>query len=235
VSPGSAGPDDRPVTVAPDGSDLRQIVDVHVEYPDWSPDGKRIAFEGWDDSDPARTGIYTARFGDGGGLIRVTTRPGDFHDIPLDYSPDGKQLVFYRSVGVDPDSSVGGSLWVVGVNGAGKHKIVSASDRPAPWARWSPDGRRILFANERTAPTSAIWTVAPDGSRLTQLFRDYEGRFPIQPVWSPDGSQVLFALDPTNDQFTHPNNGLYVVDVNGTGLALVNGSRDFKSQPEWFP
>ena len=200
----------------------------------WSPDGKRIAFEGWDDSDPARTGVYTARVGDGGGLIRVTTRPGALHDVPLDYSPDGRYLVFYRAVGVDPDPQVGGSLWVVGVNGSGAHQIASASDRPGSWARWSPDGRQILFANERTAPTGAIWTVAPDGSRLAQLFRDDQGRFPIGPVWSPDGSQVLFALDPTNDAFTHPDNGFYVVSADGTGLALVNGSHDFKSQPEWF-
>ena len=33
----------------------------------------------------------------------MTTRPGLHHDIPLDYSPDGRRLVFYRSVGVDPD------------------------------------------------------------------------------------------------------------------------------------
>ena len=30
----------------------------------WSPDGERIAFEAWDDSDPSRTGVYTARASD---------------------------------------------------------------------------------------------------------------------------------------------------------------------------
>lgn len=34
----------------------------------WSPDGTRIAFEGWQDGKPDRTGVYTARFSDGGGL-----------------------------------------------------------------------------------------------------------------------------------------------------------------------
>lgn len=42
----------------------------------WSPDGTRIAFEGWDDSEPSRTGVYTATAADGTGLLRVTTRPG---------------------------------------------------------------------------------------------------------------------------------------------------------------
>jgi len=200
----------------------------------WSRDGKRIAFEGWDDAKPSRTGVYTARAADGTGLVRVTTRPGRHHDIPLDYSPNGKQLVIYRSIGVDPDPYVGGSLWVVNIDGSGLHKIAGAPARPAAWARWSRNGDRVAFANERSAPSGAIWTVRPDGSHLTKVFSDSHGRFPIQPVWSPDGTQILFALDPTNDQFTHPFNGLYVIHADGSHLQLVLGGHNFKSQPEWW-
>ena len=53
----------------------------------WSPDGRRIAFEGWEDGNPARTGVYTARASDGGDLVRVTRRGGLPHDMPLDYPP----------------------------------------------------------------------------------------------------------------------------------------------------
>jgi Tol biopolymer transport system component len=69
---------------------------------------------------------------------------------------------------------------------------------------------------------------------LTKLFEDERGRFPIAPTWSPDAQYVLFALDPTNDRFTHPANGLYVIKADGTGLTLVSGTADFKSQPEWW-
>src|SRR5687767_5283989 len=77
----------------------------------WSPDGTRIAFEGWDESDPSRTGVYTAQV-DGSDLVRVTTSPGLPHDSALDYSPDGTQLVFYRAIRAEPDFPVdrGGSL-----------------------------------------------------------------------------------------------------------------------------
>lgn len=200
----------------------------------WSPDGTRIAFEGWDDSDPSRAGVYIANAADGTNAVRVTTRPGLHHDIPLDYSPDGTRLVVYRSVGVDPDPYVGGSLWVVNVDGSGLHGIAGASVRPAAWARWSRNGRAILFANERTAPSGAIWTVRPDGMNLVKVFADRRGRFPIQPVWSPDGSRILFALDPTNDQFTHPFNGLYLIRADGSHLQLLLGGNSFKSQPEWW-
>jgi Tol biopolymer transport system component len=201
----------------------------------WSPDGTRIAFEGWDDSNPSRTGAYTAHVGDGTSLIRVTIRPGPHHDIPLDYSPDGTRLVIYRSVGTDPDPYIGGSLWVAGVDGSHPHRIAAAGDRPASWARWSRDGRQILYANERTAPAGAVWTVRSDGTHRNRLFVDASGRFPIQPIWSPDGSQVLFALDEGKDQFTHPANSFVVVDASGAGKRReVIAPGPFKSQPEWW-
>jgi WD40-like Beta Propeller Repeat len=200
----------------------------------WSPNGQHIAFEGWDDSKPSRTGVYIANAGNGRGLVRLTTRPGRHDDEPMDFSPDGKWLVIYRRVAADPDPQVGGSLWVVGVDGSGLHEIVGKSRRPADWARWSRNGDRILFANERTAPSGAIWTVRRDGTHLTKVFSDKRGGFPIQPVWSPDGTQVAFALDPTNDQFNHPPNQLCVMNADGSHLQVLIRDNTFKRQPEWW-
>ena len=201
----------------------------------WSPDGTRIAFEGWVGGSAADTGIYTARASDGGGLVRVTAPRGLPHDLPLDYSPDGARLVFYRAVAAEPSPiDLGGSLWIVNVDGSDPRIIQTGANPPAPWARWSPDGSRIVFATQRTAPKGALWTVRFDGSNVTKLFEDERGRFPIAPTWSPDAQHLLFGLDPMNDAFTHPANGLYVIKADGTGLTLVIGTGDFKSQPEWW-
>jgi Tol biopolymer transport system component len=202
----------------------------------WSPDGTRIAFEGWVDGSAADTGVYTARAFDGGGLVRVTMPRGLPHDMPLDYSPDGKRLVFYRAVAAEPNFPVdiGGSLWVVNVDGSDPRIIQTGANPPAWGARWSPDGSRIVFATQRTALKGALWTVRFDGSQVTKLFEDEGGRFPIAPTWSPDAQYILFALDRTNDAFTHPANGLYVIKADGTGLTLVSGTDDFKSPAEWW-
>ena len=199
----------------------------------WSPDGSRVAFLGWDDADPSRMGVYTARASDGGDLVRVTERPGDLEDVPLDYSPDGEWIVFYRAAHPDPDPHVDGALWTVRVDGTDATQI-SGNAHPADSARWSPDGQKILFATERLAPEGALWTVSPDGSDLVQLFVDPAGQFPIAPTWSPDGSQILFALDPTNDQFQHPPNTFAVINADGTGLRLVAGSTGFKVPADWW-
>jgi len=200
----------------------------------WSPAGMRLAFEGWSDSDATRTGIYTGGFPDVTDLTRLTSTGGAPHDSPLDYSPDGSRLVFYRAVRAEPDFpiDIGGSLWVVNVDGSDAQKL----DTPPPnwWARWSPDGKTILFVSERSQPTGAIWTIRADGSGLTKIFEDPDGGFPIDPIWSPDGSQIMFMLDPISDRFNHPDNVLSVMRSDGTGLTELIDTLDFKSSPEWW-
>jgi hypothetical protein len=201
----------------------------------WSPDGSRIAFEGWDPSDPSRTGVYTARV-DGSDLIRVSTSPGLPHDSALDYSPDGTQLVFYRAVRAEPHFPIdlGGSLWVVDVDGSGAHELDTGDVRPWWQADWSPDGSKILFSTERLQGTGALWTISPDGSRLTKAFEDPAGGFAIYPVWSPDGSQIMFSLHPSNDAFQHADNAVYAINADGTGQTLVVGGGGYKYVTDWW-
>lgn len=69
---------------------------------------------------------------------------------------------------------------------------------------------------------------------MAKLFTDRYGGFPVGPTWSPDGRHIIFSLDPIADSFLHPANGLYVINADGTGRALVIGGSDFKGQPEWW-
>ena len=202
----------------------------------WSPDGTRMAFEGWDDSDPNRTGIYTAGTADGTDMTRVTTVTGRAHDVPLDYSPDGLHLVFYRAVRAEPDFPIdtGGSLWVVNVDGSDPHQLDTGTVRPWWWARWSPDGSTIVFGAERLQPTGGLWTIKPDGSSLTVLVRGSASKFPVGPVWSPDGSAVMFVMNPVNDAFRHPDNEIDVISVDGSGLTPVIAGPGFKRLSDWW-
>jgi Tol biopolymer transport system component len=192
----------------------------------FSPDGTRIAFEGFDDADPSQNGIYLGS-ANGADLVKITAE----HAIPGDWSPDGEHVLFFIGPeGVPPPP---GSLFVVNVDGSDEHQITpdDVSVQCCGNYRWSPDGSRILFADA----DGVLWTIGPDGSNLTQLFQDSEGRYAITPTWSPDGSKVMFGLDPTPDPFAHPVNGLYVIDADGGGLTLVIGSKDFKREPSWVP
>ena len=201
----------------------------------WSPDGSRVAFEGWDESDPSRTGIYTARL-DGTDLLRVTTSPGLPHDSPLDWSPDGRQLLFYRAVRAEPDFPIdlGGALWVVNADGSDAHALDTGDVLPWWQARWSPDGSTIAFVEERLQPSGALWTVGADGTNLTEVFEDAGDRSAYGPVWSPDGSKIMFSIHPHSDMFQHPANEIHVINADGSGLTLVVGGPGFKYVTDWW-
>jgi Tol biopolymer transport system component len=195
----------------------------------WSPNGKRIAFQGWDNNNASLNAIYTARSSDGGNLKRVAGTIG--LDLPGDYSPDGTRLAFFRD---DGNNNSVGSVWVVNLDGSGL-KQLSAPEQLVGFGsiRWSPDGREILFQDADYQASGALWTVHPDGSHLKKVFQDPKGGFAITGAWSPDGKQIMFALDTNNNEDSGQPNTMYVMNANGTGLRTVIGGQDFKREPDW--
>ncbi|MDQ3858702.1 MAG: hypothetical protein M3327_09700 [Actinomycetota bacterium] len=192
----------------------------------WSPDGKQIAFQLWDTENDRRDGIYIGSI-NGRKLKRLTD--ADIADIPGDFSPDGKRLAFFRESAVQ---SVG-SAWVVKIDGTGLKRLTPPAMKVGTTLRWAPDGSTILFASAQGERDGSLWTVRPDGSNLKRLFKDTEGRFAISPAWSPSGDKIMFGLDPSADEFAHPPNELYVINADGSGLAVVINTPDFKREPEW--
>ena len=150
-------------------------------------------------TDPSRNGVYSIRASDGGGLTRITSNPGG-DDIPGDYSPDGKRLVFVR---LDETGRVG--LFVIKLNGSGLRQITPPGLIVQTFfgGSWSPTGDKIVFA-ARTDPDHrlAVWIVHADGSGLHQLpitpscggaFSDARSISCLDPGWSPDGTKIVFT------------------------------------------
>ncbi len=188
----------------------------------WSPDGRSVLYIGWEEKKPKRTGIYIADYPTGAHLRPVLLRPGRLQDEAVAFSPDGSRVLFYRATAPDPDPHLNGSLWVVPTKGGTPRKI-SGTVQPYDSAAWSADGKRIVFATTRLQPHGSIWTVAPDGTGLTEVVRDPAGGYPLTPTWSPDGKRILFGLGTTNDDWQHLPNNLYVMDADGTNLQRVRG------------
>jgi len=139
----------------------------HV-WPDWSPDGSRIAFG----EIVATQAGYVQRLAvinaDGTDLTEIEIGASEFASSP-DWSPDSSQITF-------------GKLYVV--NADGTHLRAMLEPYSANNAAWSPDGRRIAFAR-----ADQIWLMAPDGSDARPLT---SGDRRWDPVWSPDGRRLAF-------------------------------------------
>jgi Tol biopolymer transport system component len=191
--------------VNPDSSDY-----VRFNSPDptlnlgcwaWSPDGSRLACEGWDDTDLTRNGIYTVRASDGGDLVRVTTSPDAGHDIPTDYSPDGRQIAFTRQMLPD-EADV--TLMVVNVDGGDARAM---TDQMIGGGRWSPDGETIL-----TDANGSLLLVPIDGSqpREIRIVADVTVTA-SRGSWSPDGNWIVFSRRTVGED-------IYIVRKDGTNL-----------------
>jgi sugar lactone lactonase YvrE len=189
-----------------------------------------IAFEGWDDHDPSKTGLYLS-IDNGGGLIwgtlkRLTSRPGRLHDIPLAFSHDGSKLLFLR-VRIDGHTGVPGpygDLYVIGVDGSGLRRLnpvatgVYTSDSFGPGASWSPDDRQVAFSafdDATTNGSSAIYVV--DAAAGTAKAISESISWATSARWSPDGTWIAFDHVGLN-----AGHDLFLIHPDGTGLTKLS-------------
>jgi TolB protein len=157
-------------TINIDGTELRQLTRAGLYLdtnPSWSPDGKTIVFARYV-GDPNPLWLVDA---DGSNERQLTTPRGD-GDVQPDWSPDGDWIAFSRSD--DPTEGRAGTryrhdIWLVRPDGTGLRQLTRHAG--ANWSpRWSPDGKRIVFASDRKhSDLLDIYVMDADGGRQTRL------------------------------------------------------------------
>jgi Tol biopolymer transport system component len=146
-------------------------------YPQYSPDGKRIAFESNRSGDYA---IWTCD-SDGANCAQLTPLDGPAAGRPR-WSPDGNRIVFTASRGGQDD------IYVIEAGGGGLRRLTTdASNETSPC--WSRDGRWIYFASDRTGGDYQVFKMPAGGGRAVQVTRE-GGRAPSE---SPDGRLVYYS------------------------------------------
>jgi TolB protein len=211
----------------------------NVFAPDYSPDGRRIAFE--------RRGmgpdtIFTMG-ADGSAPVRVTSCaavPCLGSSAPA-WSPDGNRLVFERAFGpIVEDNAAGLDLVTANADGTAEQLLLHLRSREAQGqephdAQWSPDGTRIAVTilNIKAKPRngSAIYVLDADGSdlrRITPMRLNAGG-----PDWSPDGKRIVFNSSYEGQAAVE----IYTVRPDGSRLRRLRreGKRTYSFDPVWSP
>ena len=179
-------------------------------YPDWSPDGLRIAATAF----CTPSGI-TIRNTDGSNIVQVT--PAGSPDLAPRWSPDGRRLVFHSARDGNDE------IYIVDADGTNLTRLTNdaASDR---YPAFSPDGTKITW--ERiSSGRSDLWSMNPDGSRKAQITNDAEAD--ARPDWSPGRERLVLVRD--SELKTYNPDGTDPVVLTNTGGAAGN------SIPHWGP
>jgi len=163
------------------------------QFPSWTPDGKRIAFES---NKEGPLNVFWQLADGSGGLERLTT--SESANIPMSWSPDGQLLAF-----VEVDPTTGYDIWVLrlGDRSANSGQLPSVGSgqvrKAQPFLRtalnesvprFSPDGRWLAYISDESGRWEVYVLPYPGPGGKYQISTDGG----TEPVWNPNGRELFY-------------------------------------------
>ena len=214
--------------VRSDGTGLRQLTDdPHRDRgPNWSPDGKSIAF--YSNRSGNRYEIWAIR-PDGSGLRQLTRTTGGSLWFPY-WSPDGKRLAI--------PGGTNSSLYDIGSPlGTDPTPLTQFPDE-SRWfwvTSWSPDGRLLAGrAVRRGFPLGNLTLYELEGRRYRDLKTDRELTPTTSgPVWLPDSRRMIY-MDRREVMLIDVETGRTRVLLGGIDPAGIGSDLDVSDDGRWI-
>jgi Tol biopolymer transport system component len=188
--------------------------------PEWSPDGRQIAFVKVNGSS---SDLWVMN-GDGSGARAITKnggKPSNWAFQPA-WSPDGKLLAY-----VSEESTYDLALWVINADGSGRRQLAALDsytggiDTPT----WSPDGSRVAFTAFRGGGPQ-IWSLGLKTLAWVQLSKNAGGAYDA--TWSPDGAHLAYVGRESG------KSDIWVMDEDGSNPVRVT-TNGWSRSPAWSP
>jgi Tol biopolymer transport system component len=182
------------LTIDPDGSN-QAVIDPPIETLNLfvgasSADGRVIAFQGMDETDPTRNGLYVAS-PDLSNVRLVTPLLEGWRAVePFGVTPDESKIVLFADTGPDGDTTHAGDIYVINTDGSGLRQLNPPGTRTGylgmPVISLSPDGRQAAFGLD-----DAVWVVDLDGGEVRQITTGTGFVWAV--AWSPIGEWITYT------------------------------------------
>jgi WD40 repeat protein len=207
-----------------DGSETLQLTfpPMSVMLPRWSPDGKKIAFNGNLPGKPPENFIVSSE--GGGPPEQIPTAPGEVGQIDPDWSLDGNSLMF---AGAPPPIQTANATNAIHILDLRTHKVSTLrGSQGFIGVRRSSDGRYLLAIPDDFSGI-AVYDVGLEKVRFLT-------RVPwAWPAWSHDGQYIYFlGVSPTpGARSPGPPGSILRVHVPDGKLEEVASPKDFRPAP----
>jgi Tol biopolymer transport system component len=206
--------------IAADGTGETRLTNTPEDenQPGWPADGGEIWFSVFADG---ASRIYSIGL-DGKDRKLLGTVPGR----ALRMSPDGKRILYWTGTWTAM------KMFAANLDGSGAKQLTDGSG--VVWgARWSPDGKRIAFADKDAKGNLHVFVIEADGSDRRQVtgLENADVREQM-PAWSPDRAKLAVQAGAKNEP-AH----IWIVDVaTGAGRKLAAHTEPYQDEvPAWFP
>ena len=205
-------------TISADGNNKKQISNVRGRAcgPDWSHDGKKIAFYNHFNEQTWSLFIMDS---DGKNVKQLTDSVGIWDACPR-WAPDGSKIVFCRTY---PKEGYKEEIWVIDPDGSNPHRIGSVSGSGPCWSR---DGEKILYTSW-IGSANEIFVMNSDGTNQSQITQMNSEIY--WPKWSPDGNKIIFQSNKDGDQ------EIYIMNSDGSNVKQLTFNDTDDSTPDWSP
>ena len=207
-------------TVPAGGGDVKRVAGDNrsIDGLAWMPDGAEIVYSTRRLGRPEELWRVSAS----GGTPQPVTEAGENAYSPA-VSRAGKLLAYGRST---YDENIW-QLDLAGDKASGPSTKLIASTWQDNAPQYSPDGKRIVFASDRSG-SYEIWVGNADGSGAVQLTS--QGGHSGTPRWSPDGRRITF------DGNLNGSADIFAIDAGGGAPRRITTSPangHARSMPSW--